>query len=1283
MALNFALTKHDENENLLKSLINYQIPPKNLSQFYSCVEVKLEEFQYRLNKIEHKFYAYRLLLNGTITNLVDSPDTNGHDGQRRRKNKNNLNEISNNLSNSMNYGDGTKLSSHRIVDSLAFEHNKKSGTVVSRAIKNSRSQLQRERNQRDRIREQLQKRMQNSEKLRNLLEDNGDELEDDDVDDDEEESLKDVEITRENMKLRTAETKRTVSSIYEKYSSMDEMEGGQYQNHASLKNKPNYADFKLWDSLATIPIAKCTSPILPSITRQTNVTINPSKQEISRRRRKNEGHSHLTKSKSVSIVNRVKLTPDVLEYSAALKQEVLNLLILSSSSFSSIEFLLKHLQLFSYEQGRNIKKTKLIKLETENDLNNFYFNTSEINNYIINELINRSYENAYDAFTQLSSKFETNDQSIINNILVENLESRIPSIRESTSNFIRLPSIETSIATDIYRQWIQALSPLKDIFQIKEVRTSRIAYDMISYITHPTNIHGNTFDLEVENSTEDFDAESKRKKQLSSMFTNQQIFAAELLEQMLSLCNECLTSLFLPLSEELQPVIEIMLFYLQSYFNQYENMEMKTQKKFMQQSNYSSGEDNRNRQMIEEFYEYQEIFLELIQECDYPNRLNLLHLLREKANDDIISMSTRSPKKTGISWAENRKLNDREAKWMNEMMGAPKVYEAKKDHINRESGRLLEELQYIKLKFNDTSNSETPVFTFYDDLNDIPKPRDGLRSTEREEILEKENKLSNENDERYKLKFSSTVKYIALRADAFSWPILFLIPESIAILRKSIQLLTDWIDMDKNYVYHIRTDILNLEKKLKIQKENVSQLIEKEQKLDYIRRTTQARLKTIEEELRRFLKHAFALTNIGDGKLEEYRYDFNAMKNEIIDKKQNKYLKRIKYNILNKQKMDCNNLYDASTNKTRDSIIREMEMVQKEINKFDEKERDLTRIYNRFLSYENEIKKLFVIWKDYLYGSRAIRQDRFNIEADIRHTENSIEKLKKIIHLKQCESSISKIFFRYPLINQTNRLNTIPINERSDEIGQAILIIAKEIDGLTWKKLYYQLPFDPSRGSELRRRDISEVQKKHIRGNLIEKFTIESLQNWCKYNKSVNVINLRIPLIRSGNGRIWRRLLSQFPMLMNHQQNEINQLKHGKELEEKLLKNYLPLVDDDETKKKKEIEKEESQLVNVSEAHLIHIKLTKMFARMRDEENENKERGQQLLTTNNMEKSGEETFFPFPIHTHLQNKLTYYFFFILTVYHLVYLRLQQRHIDRYTSGQELLELFARQHIAQH
>lgn len=64
-----------------------------------------------------------------------------------------------------------------------------------------------------------------------------------------------------------------------------------------------------------------------------------------------------------------------------------------------------------------------------------------------------------------------------------------------------------------------------------------------------------------------------------------------------------------------------------------------------------------------------------------------------------------------------------------------------------------------------------------------------------------------------------------------------------------------------------------------------------------------------------------------------------------------------------------------------------------------------------------------------------------------------------------------------------------------DDLSRASRIVAKSI-GRDWNRLYWQLPFYPTRGQEELSKDIKYIDEKYQRGDV---FHVRSSSHYCKY----------------------------------------------------------------------------------------------------------------------------------------------------------------------------------------
>lgn len=92
----------------------------------------------------------------------------------------------------------------------------------------------------------------------------------------------------------------------------------------------------------------------------------------------------------------------------------------------------------------------------------------------------------------------------------------------------------------------------------------------------------------------------------------------------------------------------------------------------------------------------------------------------------------------------------------------------------------------------------------------------------------------------------------------------------------------------------------------------------------------------------------------------------------------------------------------------------------------------------------------------------------------------------------------------------------------SDDLEKAIGIASHYI-GKDWIKLYFSLPFIPSRGQQNLTQDLDDINKKYLRASLEEQAKL-SLQRWRRLHIRATVQDLKLTLEKIGRKQIIDRI---------------------------------------------------------------------------------------------------------------------------------------------------------------
>lgn len=288
--------------------------------------------------------------------------------------------------------------------------------------------------------------------------------------------------------------------------------------------------------------------------------------------------------------------------------------------------------------------------------------------------------------------------------------------------------------------------------------------------------------------------------------------------------------------------------------------------------------------------------------------------------------------------------------------------------------------------------------------------------------------------------FSEDSQKLSKRFDLGLLQVCLIIPEHSFVLKKCISLVKEWIEYDKEYSSYVYRDL---------------KIIEKQKK-------SLALLKYSCESLHNQLV---------------YRIDL--IKNDVFEMSMGRKLDSLSEAQVLKRKNFKYSDFDCRTM---------LERIGLELNQMDNELAKLKRKFSaeRFCVLKSNLgdlrEEMFI-----LYEEKKVQQ------VDIDLLENSYFKLKEILMFKNSSEILEKIYYNIQLPNLKFGIpkdlnSSFEINEydmllyKQDKFANSILI-ASQMIGNDWIRLYYKLPFYPERGQENIKKDIDDVFFRFNRGN--------------------------------------------------------------------------------------------------------------------------------------------------------------------------------------------------------
>ncbi|CAF3327334.1 unnamed protein product [Rotaria socialis] len=368
---------------------------------------------------------------------------------------------------------------------------------------------------------------------------------------------------------------------------------------------------------------------------------------------------------------------------------------------------------------------------------------------------------------------------------------------------------------------------------------------------------------------------------------------------------------------------------------------------------------------------------------------------------------------------------------------------------------------------------------------------------------------------------------LASRTDCTLLPYLFALPECYYEARRTLDSLRTWLDEDAKYNDFIQTSLKLLEEKYVEAKKafeiNKSQLSQVEHRAESYR----SQLKKLENE-----------NEINEKKYDEFETRLNIKEREYISKRLTHEVYEEQVQKLLKQSHDeqdsiGHNLTVGRFQQDIKQLSRELpklksqvEAFQARINLFQKRKDELIEMRIESKKLDKEIQ---VVLED-----KILKENYFNRIQRCRDIMRDIYKCRKTNDLPQ------KIFYDLPVHSKHSGEN------EEDELSKAFRLISKYI-GRDWNRLYWQLPFYPTRGQEELSKDIQHVDEKYQRGDVFQDQAMEALNKWRRFHTRAKVDDLI-----HGLGQIRRfdivqlieRRIIKHKHLLNMDQHEVDPRKN-------------------------------------------------------------------------------------------------------------------------------------------
>ena len=237
----------------------------------------------------------------------------------------------------------------------------------------------------------------------------------------------------------------------------------------------------------------------------------------------------------------------------------------------------------------------------------------------------------------------------------------------------------------------------------------------------------------------------------------------------------------------------------------------------------------------------------------------------------------------------------------------------------------------------------------------------------------------------------------------------------------------------------------------------------------------------------------------------EQEYEGNQKKIDDLDDrvnaKEREYLsKRLTFEVyedqLQKMLEAANEADDGFDNHLSiERFQQEIKQFSKELPKLKSQMDTLNARIDFFKQKKQELMDMRAECKKLDYEVQLALEEKILKENDFNRTVQCRETLREIYKCRSTNDLPQKIFYSLPLRSKHSGFDDhgefhltfgMPVIARlpsADDLSKAIRLISKHI-GRDWSRLYWQLPFYPSRGQEEVSRDINHIDDKYHRGDV-------------------------------------------------------------------------------------------------------------------------------------------------------------------------------------------------------
>jgi chromosome segregation ATPase len=227
---------------------------------------------------------------------------------------------------------------------------------------------------------------------------------------------------------------------------------------------------------------------------------------------------------------------------------------------------------------------------------------------------------------------------------------------------------------------------------------------------------------------------------------------------------------------------------------------------------------------------------------------------------------------------------------------------------------------------------------------------------------------------------------------------------------------------------------------------------------------------------------------INEKKLEEFETRLNLKEREYISRRLTYEVYEDQLNRLKQSEETQNNVDNHLSIERLQQDIKQLsrevpklksqtDAIQTRIHQFQQRKQELIEMRNESKKLDQEIQ---VTLED-----KILKENYFNRIKNCRDILRNIYKCRTTNDLPQ------KIFYDLPVKikdNEDGKIKELRIKSEFvfhlDDLSRAFRIISRSI-GRDWNRLYWQLPFHPTRGQEELSKDIQHINEKYQRGHVL------------------------------------------------------------------------------------------------------------------------------------------------------------------------------------------------------